>query len=576
MNIRNDVQQALKNLFGNTAAPRETSHTTDESNAVKRLLLGKVLRLLGDQHALIQVGNQTIQGKLETQLRPQAYYWFSYEKKPAEQTGRLQVVQSFDQNPKTIQDAAGKLLNAISVKPSNASLMMAGAMLKSKTPITENDIKTAVRWMDTLPASDTKKAIETVLFALKRDLPVHPDVLSGVHAVKSPVPLHQHLSQLIQAIHENPQPSQALTKLREAVTALFNSETDVHAERLIEKLFSLTDHTRSASSVSTAGNRELSATDGSAGKANWAPVNPQEQQRNIREGAAKTVSDIPMKEAGRLLAKLTEAADKNGNSIVKEAANWIKAVVSSSQNKPETAASVLQAARVTDQEADVFLKAVQQTAPNLTDKTDVLSFLSKVKMAIGARDELAFIKAFEQGTAVLPDDIQSVKMALHAARASHELAEPVKQEADQLFHKLNGQLLMQQDHPSYSQIVMSFPMFSKSGVQDMTVLFKGKKEADGKLDPSHCRLLFLLQLDTLKETVVDCLIQQQVMTITIETDFELQPAIDPMVPTLKQSLKEMGYSLSGVNAKKRLRSDEMATIDQYITSISDQEVDVKI
>lgn len=136
----------------------------------------------------------------------------------------------------------------------------------------------------------------------------------------------------------------------------------------------------------------------------------------------------------------------------------------------------MQAARVTDQEADVFLKAVQQTAPNLTDKVDVLSFLSKVKMAIGARDELAFIKAFEQGTAVPPDDIQSVKMALHAARASHELAEPVKQEADQLFHKLNGQLLMRQDHPSYSQIVMSFPMFSKSGVQDMTVLFKGKKK----------------------------------------------------------------------------------------------------
>lgn len=40
------------------------------------------------------------------------------------------------------------------------------------------------------------------------------------------------------------------------------------------------------------------------------------------------------------------------------------------------------------------------------------------------------------------------------------------------------------------------------------------------------------------------------MTITIETDFELQAAIDPMVPALKQGLKEMGYSLSGVNAKK--------------------------
>lgn len=81
-------------------------------------------------------------------------------KKTAEQTGRLQVVQSFDQNPKTIQDAAGKLLNAISVKTSNAALMMTGAMLKSKTPVTENDIKTAVRWMDTLPSQDTKKQLK--------------------------------------------------------------------------------------------------------------------------------------------------------------------------------------------------------------------------------------------------------------------------------------------------------------------------------------------------------------------------------------------------------------------------------
>ncbi|MCY7962542.1 hypothetical protein [Bacillus inaquosorum] len=576
MNIRNDVQKALQHLLGNTAVPQETSNASEALNGEKRLLLGKVLRLLGDQHALIQVGNQTVQGKLETQLRPQAYYWFSYEKKTTEQTGRLQVVQSFDQNPKTIQDAAGKLLNAISVKPSNTALMMTGAMLKSKTPVTENDIKTAVRWMDTLPAQDTKKAIETVLFALKRDLPIHPEVLSGIHAIKSPVPLHQHVSQLLQAISQSPQQSQMMAKLKEAVTALFNSEIEIHAERLIEKLISLTDNTKAPSSGNTAGNRELSTPAGSPVKANLPPVNHTAEQRSIQEEPIKNAADIPIKEARQLLTKLTESAEKNSLQIVKEAANWIKAAALSGDGKSPAASAVLQEARVTDQEAEVFLKAAQQTAPSLADKADVLSFLSKVKMAIGARDELAFIRAFEQGTSVTPDDIQSIKLALHAARASHEVAEPVKQEADQLFHKLNGQLFIQQDHPSYSQIVMSFPLFSKSGAQDMTVLFKGKKEADGKLDPSHCRLLFLLQLDTLKETVVDCLIQQKVMTITIETDFELQAAIDPMVPALKQGLKEMGYSLSGVNAKKRIRPEEKTAIDQYITSISDQEVDVKI
>ncbi|QWF76133.1 hypothetical protein KFF76_08325 [Bacillus subtilis] len=576
MNIRNDVQKALQHLFGRTAVPQETSKVNEALNGEKRLLLGKVLRLLGDQHALIQVGNQTVQGKLETQLRPQAYYWFSYEKKTAEQTGRLQVVQSFDQNPKTIQDAAGKLLNAMSVKTSNAALMMTGAMLKSKTPVTENDIKTAVRWMDTLPSQDTKKAVETVLFALKRDLPIHSEILNGVHAVKSPVPLHQHVSQLLQAIDQNPQQSQMMSKLKEAVTALLNSEIDVHAERLIDKLISLTDNTKAPSPANTAGSRELSTPAGSPGKASLPIANHTAEQRSIQEEPVKTAADIPIKEARQLLVKLTESAEKNSLQIVKEAANWIKAAASSGDSKSLAASAVLQAAQVTDQEAKVFLKAVQQTAPHLADKADVLSFLSKVKTAIGARDEVAFIKAFEQGSAVTSGEMQSIKLALSALRASHEVAEPVKQEADQLFHKLNGQLFMQQDHPSYSQIVMSFPMFSKSGVQDMTVLFKGKKEADGKLDPSHCRLLFLLQLDTLKETVVDCLVQQKVMTITIETDFELQAAIDPMVPALKQGLKEMGYSLSGVNAKKRVHTEEKASIDQYITSISDQEVDVKI
>lgn len=310
MNIRNDVQKALQHLFGNTAVPQETSNVSEALNGEKRLLLGKVLRLLGDQHALIQVGNQTVQGKLETQLRPQAYYWFSYEKTTAEQTGRLQVVQSFDQNPKSIQDAAGKLLNAISVKPSNAALMMTGAMLKSKTPVTENDIKTAVRWMETLPAPDTKKAIETVLFALKRELPIHPEVLSGVHAVKSPVPLHQHVSRLLQAINQNPQQSQMTAKLKEAVTALFNSEIDVHAERLIDKLISLTDNTKAPSPGNTAGNRELSALSGSSGKAGLSLVNDIAEQSSIQGESGKTAADIPIKEARQLLTKLTESAEK--------------------------------------------------------------------------------------------------------------------------------------------------------------------------------------------------------------------------------------------------------------------------
>ncbi|MDI6660033.1 hypothetical protein QL293_21630, partial [Bacillus subtilis] len=78
-----------------------------------------------------------------------------------------------------------------------------------------------------------KKAVETVLFALKRDLPIHSEILNGVQAVKSPVPLHQHVSQMLQAIDQNPHQSQMMSKIKEAVTELLNSEIVVHAERLI-------------------------------------------------------------------------------------------------------------------------------------------------------------------------------------------------------------------------------------------------------------------------------------------------------------------------------------------------------
>ncbi|MDI5787564.1 hypothetical protein PO124_00870 [Bacillus licheniformis] len=39
------------------------------------------------------------------------------------------------------------------------------------------------------------------------------------------------------------------------------------------------------------------------------------------------------------------------------------------------------------------------------------------------------------------------------------------------------------------------------------------------------------------------------MTVTIETKFDLESLIEPLVPALKENLKELGYSLSGVSAK---------------------------
>lgn len=135
-------------------------------------------------------------------------------------------------------------------------------------------------------------------------------------------------------------------------------------------------------------------------------------------------------------------------------------------------------------------------------------------------------------------------------RHASDLPAPVKQEADQIFHRLNGQLFLQNDQPAQSQLFLSYPLFSKNGVQDLNVFLKGQKKDDGKIDPSQCRLMFYLQLEALEETVIDCLIQQNVMTVTIETKFDLESLIEPLVPALKENLKEPGLQLVRRLSKK--------------------------
>ncbi|OIK22268.1 glycosyl transferase [Bacillus amyloliquefaciens] len=567
MNISGEIQAAFRQLMTETSPERQDG---GKDSGAQRLLLGKVLRLLDDQSALIQIGGRTMQGKLETALRPQAYYWFSYEKQPAEKTGRLHVVDQFEGSPKTVQEAAGRLLNALSVKQGPVSQHIAETFIQQKLPMTENSLKACIRWAESLPAADLKKAAETIVFALKRELPAHPEVLSAIHAVKYPFPTRRLLSGLLQAINQAPQPAKELSVLKEAVSDVLDAETNLHAERLLKKLASA-----ARMPISEAGLTE----EGEGTELKQSPF-----VRVTRENGktapsqpslpyVRSDTELPEKEAKQIIEKLMASAEKNENRPVKETADIIKAFIS--QEKTSKTAPVLQNAQLTEQETAVFEKAVQLTELKYTEKHDVLSLLQRIKKGLGTRDELSFITALEKGVSPQPEK-QALKTALQAVRTLQEAPQAVKQEAEPLIHKLNGQLFIEQHNPSFTQMVLSFPLGASAYENDITVLFKGRKKPDGKLDPSHCRLLFLLHLETLQETVVDCMIQQNVMTITVETDFELQSAIDPLVPSLKEAVKETGFSLSGVMAKKRRPKDQSAFVDEFMEKDGGQKMDVKV
>ncbi|PIK32750.1 glycosyl transferase, partial [Bacillus siamensis] len=318
----------------------------------------------------------------------------------------------------------------LSVKPNPVSLQIAETFMQQKLPMTENSLKACIRWAESLPAAESKKAAETIVFALKRELPAHPEVLSAIHAVKFPVPTRRLLSGLLQAINQAPQSAKELSALQEAVSDVLDAETDLHAERLLKKLAEAARMPISETEAMDKGERT---------ELKQSPI-VRETRENVKAATsrpspprARTDTELPEKAARQLIEKLMTSAEKNENRPVKETAEIIKAFIS--QDKTSKTAPVLQNVQMTEQEAAVFEKAVQLTELKYAEKHDVLSLLQRIKKGLGTRDELSFITALEKGAAPQPEK-QALKTALQAVRTLQDAPQSVKQEAEPLIHKL--------------------------------------------------------------------------------------------------------------------------------------------
>ncbi|MGV2912910.1 glycosyltransferase, partial [Bacillus safensis] len=169
-----DIHTALNSRL-NTA--ESVPLNTEGKDNVHRLILGKVLKMLGDDTALVQIGSTKIKAQLAAQLKADAFYWFQFEQEGGGSLNKLRPVQQFDQDPKTLKDAAVKLLEGLSLKNGLENMLTATAFLKEKSVINEGELKTAVKWIEQLQGADVKKGLQALLFALKKDLPIQQGVL---------------------------------------------------------------------------------------------------------------------------------------------------------------------------------------------------------------------------------------------------------------------------------------------------------------------------------------------------------------------------------------------------------------
>ncbi|CAH0346965.1 hypothetical protein [Bacillus sp. CECT 9360] len=125
---------------------------------------------------------------------------------------------------------------------------------------------------------------------------------------------------------------------------------------------------------------------------------------------------------------------------------------------------------------------------------------------------------------------------------------PIKDAAEQVLNRITAQQLLSQDNGPLQNIFMQLPL-NLSGFQtDLTLQWSGRKKSSGAIDPDYCRVLFYLDLEQMRETVIDMQIQNRILKISVINEhFEkLEQLSRPLTESLKNNLGDMNYRLSSL------------------------------
>lgn len=131
------------------------------------------------------------------------------------------------------------------------------------------------------------------------------------------------------------------------------------------------------------------------------------------------------------------------------------------------------------------------------------------------------------------------------------LATPVADRLQRVLNHLNAAPIVMQESEQSIQFNLQMPGEWFGIEQDVTMDVEGNKKENGEIDPDYCHILFYLELQSLKETVIDMRIQQRIVQLTLFTDNNgVGGLIHVLKPSLEKGLEQLNYKLSTVRHKE--------------------------
>ncbi|MGM0835582.1 MAG: hypothetical protein ACQEV7_05455 [Bacillota bacterium] len=149
-----------------------------------------------------------------------------------------------------------------------------------------------------------------------------------------------------------------------------------------------------------------------------------------------------------------------------------------------------------------------------------------------------------------------------------------------LVSKLTGFQLLSREEGSFQHLFLPIPVVVESEAREWYVHLSSKKKKGEGIDPDYCRIVLYLELPIFSSTLVDLLVQQRVITLSIHHSYpSLGELVEKGLPQLKENLSQKGYTLSTVKTvqKQEDRVEELSLdFVKKIFSTSEEGVDFRI
>lgn len=568
---------------------------------------GTIKKLYPDQMAEVQIGNHKMMAKLEVPLKAGDSY-FLQVKSVAPQV-ELSLVSNSTANLSP-QEQLGQLMESMNLPKGSDAEQLVKFLMKNDSPIVKEQILQATNLMKNIPAGVEKQEVLVALQKMINDkLPMTQNVLNALIFGAKTSGMVENLEAFANALtQENNLPADMkanITNMLQKIATPFEGE--VGGEILKEAIQTLQNSNANIGTRLHMLNllKEAGVLPKEATLSNFQQVAFQQ----FAEGGTSGTQ-----QAGQIVQTLRTANVENMEQTLATVKEWVQNQPLTSQQKAEltqmltkfqssskTPESIEQFAKDFHQKLiDVFSNKENNTTfaldkNGISPKEHLLSLLKPanaegahgqlLQLANSAKDgetpviQNAFLEAdkavqssmdskamqfalktvlkslgLSYEAAIQNSEIEkvaeSLKPQLMALMENKEVSDTVKESASTLLARLNGMQLASSEQNHQQQLIMQIPLNFFGKQMDATVQWNGRMKKDGKIDADYARILFYLDMETLKETTIDMQVQNRIVTIQFYNEHTgLDQLAEPFKESLKAGLAELNYHLSGISFK---------------------------